>query len=271
MSGRRMGNADFDPISFGFLTTTAFVLTLFSRDIFLQCFSNKKWLWVGLLALSFILIVASGSRFPIALAMVAIVGYIVRQFGLSITKIITVMVIGAVLSFLLKDTVPVFKRYESVVKNVQKASEGDFNSSIGHRFIMWSVAWDVFKQNIVIGKGNGAFRDYSQQNANIDKNINKVKRYRAPHNEYLNTLSSRGVVGIVVLFVFLGGLLKYFYSVRGGGVSDAGVAFIAFVFLWSFLNDLFETNFYAAFIAYIFSLLLAIIYRETIVRNEMPL
>lgn len=87
-------------------------------------------------------------------------------------------------------------------------------TSIGQRFEMWRAAIIAFTDAPIVGIGPGAFEGYLKKLAD-DNVINKVVAHAIPtpeggkphshaHNEYLNTLATRGLLGLgSVLAVFI--------------------------------------------------------------------
>src|SRR5690606_19849038 len=54
---------------------------------------------------------------------------------------------------------PVQQRIEQTVKEVETISNGNYQTSIGYRLLMWDAAMAVFKENPVFGGGYSAYED----------------------------------------------------------------------------------------------------------------
>ncbi|HEY1772205.1 MAG TPA: O-antigen ligase family protein [Gammaproteobacteria bacterium] len=92
------------------------------------------------------------------------------------------------------------------------------HSSLGERLQMWGVAWDMFKTAPVIGIGTGAYMDRAQLMVNAGEAPPVTAEYDHPHNEFLDALSTRGVVGLLALLALLG--VPGWFFARGLGSPD---------------------------------------------------
>lgn len=62
---------------------------------------------------------------------------------------------------------------------------------------MWRLAWQGFVEKPILGQGTGSFQNATKQA--IDAGSRLSLPYNQAHNEYLNTLYSRGVLGFIAL------------------------------------------------------------------------
>jgi O-antigen ligase len=106
------------------------------------------------------------------------------------------------------------KRYYEAKQDIDEFVSGEqFDTSIGGRLAMWDVAFDVWRENPLLGTGLGDFDNdlvrYQQAGryASIDV-------HGSVHNIYIQTLSTTGLIGFVVsLFaIILLPLRLYMYS-----------------------------------------------------------
>jgi O-antigen ligase len=77
-------------------------------------------------------------------------------------------------------------------------------SSLGQRLQMWGVAWQMFKTAPLTGIGTAAYMDRAQQMVNAGKAPPITAIYDHPHNEFLDALATRGLVGLAALLLLLG-------------------------------------------------------------------
>jgi O-antigen ligase len=91
-------------------------------------------------------------------------------------------------------------------------------SSLGERLLMWGVAWDMFKTAPVTGIGTAAYMDRAVQMVDAGEAPPVTAEYDHPHNEFLDALSSRGVVGLLALLALLG--VPCWLFARGLGSQD---------------------------------------------------
>jgi O-antigen ligase len=80
----------------------------------------------------------------------------------------------------------------------------------GTRLILWDIAWDLFKQNPVLGVGMG---DYSEE-ANALTGERAVTTTTDTHNVYLQVLATRGLVGFLPFVFFWWVVLRSLFRTR---------------------------------------------------------
>lgn len=77
------------------------------------------------------------------------------------------------------------------------------DTSVGHRLELWRSAWIIFLQHPVFGAGFGSFQEKVDDLIQQGRVARFVQDYDHPHNDYLNALSSSGIVGLVILLGIL--------------------------------------------------------------------
>lgn len=92
------------------------------------------------------------------------------------------------------------------------------NSSLGERLQMWGVAWDMFKTAPVAGIGTAAYMDRAHMMVEAGEAPPVTALYDHPHNEFLDALATRGVVGLLALLALLG--VPGWLFARGLGSPD---------------------------------------------------
>jgi hypothetical protein len=115
------------------------------------------------------------------------------------------------------------------------------------RFVIWKAAFDVFKDNPVIGAGPGNFFEHSQQRIrqvifrenpgiNIDnpgsKNYYVVGKGN-PHNLFLAVLCEEGIVGFLILMTLIAYLLYRFSK----GKHYLSVLFMLLILMVSMVSN----------------------------------
>jgi|GEM_PF-5757839 len=78
------------------------------------------------------------------------------------------------------------------------------DTSVGQRLEMWAVARRLFETAPLTGIGTGAYMASAQKLVNAGEAPPVTAEYDHPHNEFFDALSSRGLVGLVMLLLFLG-------------------------------------------------------------------
>jgi O-antigen ligase len=77
------------------------------------------------------------------------------------------------------------------------------DTSVGKRFEMWRAAWRLFLSHPLSGVGTGAYKDMTNELIKKGQIGPFISSYDHPHNDYLDALSNRGILGFAVLFAIL--------------------------------------------------------------------
>ncbi|HEX7966525.1 MAG TPA: O-antigen ligase family protein [Gammaproteobacteria bacterium] len=78
------------------------------------------------------------------------------------------------------------------------------HSSISERLTMWGEAWQLFRVHPVLGVGLGGYMATVQERVAQGKAPPLAAEYDHPHNEYLDALAGRGLIGFLSLLALLG-------------------------------------------------------------------
>ena len=93
------------------------------------------------------------------------------------------------------------KRVVSAFSNIEHYMEGKSSTSVGLRFEMWKSGYEAFIRKPVFGWGEEAFYEF-QANIVIEKELNPlILRYNHLHNQYVEELAKRGIVGLFALLL----------------------------------------------------------------------
>ncbi len=132
----------------------------------------------------------------------------------------TLILLGAFLGVFFANKTLLYHQNMSEKTQFQKdielySQKNDPNTSIGMRLARWKEAIEIFKMSPLVGM---SIKTRCDKQAEI---IERAKSYRDPStvdckekydNEFFNTLSSQGIVGIIVLIYFLGSIGVFFYK-----------------------------------------------------------
>jgi O-antigen ligase len=195
----------FHPTYFSMYLSFAFFIVLFFLAKNNKTHSQKYRIGSGILATwFFIIIVLLSSRMPI-LATVFILGvsflawmYFQKKFfqgiGISLLAI-------ALLFFSLKNIPSVNQRTQNAINSITDKNSNQ--SSKAPRINLWNAAFTVIKENPLLGTGTG---DVQEELLKIYKERNyerELKDNYNPHNQYLQTTATLGILGGVLLLIYL--------------------------------------------------------------------
>lgn len=96
---------------------------------------------------------------------------------------------------------------QQVQSDTQLATPGTESSKI--RLIVWQGAWDIFQHHPLFGTGveTFAYSYYQYRKAAHNQTTEWDFLYNKAHNEYLNELSTKGLVGFIPYILFIGTFL----------------------------------------------------------------
>ncbi|MDX1442562.1 MAG: glycosyltransferase [Gammaproteobacteria bacterium] len=126
------------------------------------------------------------------------------------------------------------------------------------RFVMWQVAWASFLENPLLGAGVGGYIQNVREWYEAGRIDAFFLDYNHPHNEYLSVLASRGLVGLVALFLLFIVPLKHFLwawrhrDAEIVALSFAGIALIVGYMHFALVEAVFDRSLQITF--YVFSL-----------------
>ena len=217
----------------------------------------------------------SGSRggwvfIPIALVIMLIHQYVLKpdKPAVSPKKLLSTIAvvagIGAIIVVETNFTQRMEEAYIEIHDYVEEDSTAAGMTSLGQRFEMWRAAIIAFTESPYVGIGPGAFEAYLNKlaaNGTINKAVARAiptetghKPHSHAHNEYLNTLATRGLLGLgAVLAVFVVSFAKFFNLSRSSSArrSDFGLAgmllvagYMVFSISESVLYHMMTTNFF---------------------------
>ena len=159
----------------------------------------------------------------------------------SLYKIITnnkarVLLVALCISIFTTQFADNFKSRISVINdNADSISEGNFNSSLGYRYIWFKIGVDNIFKAPLLGLGVGSYKDstISYYNQQPNKGVHYYVTNN-PHSEFLSISSQLGSAG---LFLFFGFLFFLFNDSRNNILLRG-------VFLVVVISSLFNSAFY---------------------------
>lgn len=110
----------------------------------------------------------------------------------------------------------VYQRAIIAVSELKKfESTGDAATSVGQRLEMWHTALDMSKQNLWLGMGRTGYLAQKQELVAEGKMSTSISAYTNAHNDYLDALVKRGLLGLLALLaLFIVPLTLFGYALR---------------------------------------------------------
>jgi O-antigen ligase len=116
-----------------------------------------------------------------------------------LTALISALAAMSVCFYMLPDH-PVPQRVKAVLEDVKKFNDNDnARNSIGQRLEMWRNAWELSDDHILLGMGRTGYLDAKQKLAEEGKMDAYIRDYTNAHNDYLDALVKRGIIGLTAL------------------------------------------------------------------------
>lgn len=184
-----------------------------------------------------------------------------RRLKLSVLAIFSLLIIFCLTP---QSTIP--QRFEEIGQDIRLYSAGGKkDTSTGHRFELWKSALASFVQKPLFGWGNHGVkvsRDQQYNNGSLSKETYEFNSHA--HNQYLDEMAKRGLIGLTALLaLFLFPLHLFRKSVKESENPESrtfaacGVVLVlsimGYCLTQSFLNHNSGIVFYSVFTAYFIS------------------
>jgi O-antigen ligase len=105
-------------------------------------------------------------------------------------------------------------KFRAAITDIQLYQQGVASTSLGGRFEMWKASYKMFVENPILGVGAGNWTDEFQKNVTGNNDAPYLMEFNHPHNVYLEALSTRGLVGMFSLLLFILYPLVYVWKRR---------------------------------------------------------
>ena len=134
-----------------------------------------------------------------------------------LAALMSALVAVSISAYMLPDS-PVPQRVKAALEDIKEFKDNDnATTSIGQRMEMWRTAWALSDEHIWLGMGRNGYLAAKQTLAEGGKMDASVKDYTNAHNDYLDALVKRGIVGVLALLaLFLMPLALFARALRHG-------------------------------------------------------
>ena len=110
---------------------------------------------------------------------------------------------------------------------VYSTTGGDEYSSLGDRFLMWKAAMKMFLSNPIFGVGTGDYVSSIQAYVSAGQLPARILGYNQPHNMYLFTLATNGLLGIAALLYLFFRIFSFTRASGQGSPAHKSMLFLA--------------------------------------------
>ncbi len=232
---------------------------------------DQRLRWLSLLgfvlALCTVLLSQSKSTWMTALVLCAFfVFYLARS--LSVGKRFA-LAVGTIVLLSSSYLLPVVKtRIDSALVNIPAYfANDDYRDdsrlgTFGTRMELWRTGWEIFLEHPFAGIGAGNFQKVARQNSERYEVNDIVGNFKYMHNQYIATLATRGVPGLILLLIIL--FIPIYISMsqksfgRETGIAGLAVILICLTYLaGNIWEDHFEGKSATMFVGIMLPLFLA--------------
>ncbi|MBT0654218.1 O-antigen ligase family protein [Geobacter luticola] len=220
-------------------------------SLLLEADSRRKIAYAGAMTVQLFAFYLNGTRGAwIAFALIlACIPFLVLKLR-TLWKVAYIAAVVLAMSLVTRGTYFQTKLHEAVT-DVRQYGEGVSDTSLGGRFEMWKASSRMFMEHPLIGVGAGDWVDEFQKITRQSKASAFLMQFNQPHSIYLEALSTRGLVGMASLLLFIGYPAIYVWRRKGRetAVFRSVVLFSTLAMLISGLTDTL-TNVRFVFMAY---------------------
>ena len=227
---------------------------------------RKRWIQICLIAgmaigLLCILLSISRTAWFGTLFTALIMTYVVMKKKKIYFAVLAAAAAGSVLLYLFNPIV--HGRIDQIVSDITRFFAGDSETSLGQRFIMWEATIRMFLSNPLFGVGTGDYNAVIAQYVAAGQLPDFVLEFNQPHNMYLFTLATNGLLGLgALLYLFYRGLRFALPRAAAEG-RDRFFAFVALATIVHFMiAGLTDSFFNIQMLRYTFAFVMGVTVRE---------
>lgn len=154
-------------------------------------------------------------------------------------------------------------RWQAAQQDLQLYGQGNADSSIGLRFVMWRAAWEAWLAHPMLGLGLDGFGPWLAAMAQRGDGPQTLLQHNHAHNEFLNALATGGLLGVLGLLAALYLPWRAFRRLAGQGsprqlaAARAGQLLVLGTLLLGLTDTMFAHRFLLTWYAVAVVLLLA--------------
>ncbi|WP_340076194.1 O-antigen ligase family protein [Leptobacterium sp. I13] len=172
--------------------------------------NNKiKYILVAFLITYFMLLAVRTTFISLFLLILYYVYQIYKNNKIKLLMAFSAVILGLLFIFL--NSTMMKERFEDIF-SIGKSQNISRFGGIKIRMYNWKAAYNVYKENPIIGVGNGDLQEHLDENyRKLNQNKFDLIGYNS-HNQYLNELAAKGVLGLLSILLFL--LLPLYIGIK---------------------------------------------------------
>ena len=170
------------------------------------------------------------------------------------------------------------QRLDRTEQSFQRYLEGDSHTSLGARLDMFKAAWILIQERPIFGHGLNSYSDKATEIRLVTPGMNReVGMWNNPHNEILQVMVEKGVIGLATFIAIFASCAYLFISAYRNNKGNNAVAYFAFggliilvvYFMAGLSVALFEHNVFNQFFTIVISVFAGQVYaHRDIVSDE---
>jgi O-antigen ligase len=191
---------------------TAVFLLLFRHSLRRFPVSALLWCLIGLGAISILLSTSRTAWLGMVFTSLILLFFLIRNKKIFIVAGMSVIA-ACIAAYFFSDII--HQRIDKISDDILLFSAGTTETSVGARFLMWKGALTMFISHPLLGVGTGDYKTGLAELVRSGALPPFVGHFNQPHNMYLFTLATNGLIGFfALLFIFYrifryaGGLIR---------------------------------------------------------------
>jgi len=226
--------------------------------IFIIKFINNKkriYLFFKVIAIliNVFIIFIMGSRAALGVLFL-LAGYYIFKYLRNKKKIVILMSFGVLVLLFLS-----ILQYSRFKANLEKIKEANSIEEVDFRFEIWASAINVWENNPLFGTGIGNAKELLLNEYRAENNSVALKRKLNCHNQFLETATQTGIIGLIVLILVFA--IPFYKSIKKK--QELLFLFLFICFINFFFESMFQRLVGVLFFSFWYSFLWLVYYKDS--------
>ncbi|MCK9223788.1 MAG: O-antigen ligase family protein [Candidatus Muirbacterium halophilum] len=175
--------------------------------------SKMNFIYIPLIFIMIINMVLTKGRAGMGVFFIGLFFVCFEYFKLFTFKKILISIILVIISFFVLYEYSIYfnKRVDAGINDIKLYQSNKKYTSLGLRFVFWEVCYEIWKDNKIVGVGQGDFSD--EFVFNMKKLYPRMMYWKNnPHSYYFLTIARHGILGLILLFYVFYTMYKYSFN-----------------------------------------------------------